>query len=100
VARLSNHEKGVILVPQRHNSVKSLRQSLKHRAHNLDIKSDLRHTLKEYVALTTTDAAKASVMLATVYKKIDKAAKRNIMHKKTAARRKARFAKLLTSKKA
>ena len=87
-------------MPQRHTSVKDLRKNQAHRLHNLDIKSDLRHTIKEFVELTKTDTTKAAAMLATVYKKIDKAAKRNIFHKKTAAHRKARFAKLLASKKA
>ena len=87
-------------MPQRHTAVKDLKKNKARRLHNLDIKSDLRHTVKEYVELTKTDAGKAAAMLATVYKKLDKAAKRNIMHKKTAARRKARFAKLLASKKA
>ena len=87
-------------MPQRHCAVKDLRKSQARQDHNLDIKSDLRHTLKAYVALVKTDAKKAGEMLATVYKKLDKAAKRNILPKKTASRRQARFAKLLTSKKA
>ena len=87
-------------MPQRKCSVKSLKQSQKRHLHNLDIKSDLKHTVKDFVDLAKTDAKKASEMLATVYKKLDKAAKRNIMDKKTAARRKSHFAKLLASKKA
>jgi small subunit ribosomal protein S20 len=87
-------------VPQRHCAVKELRKNKARHDHNLDIKSDLRHTIKDFVELAKTDAQKAAAMLATVYKKIDKAAKRNLIHKKTASRRKARFAKLLASKKA
>jgi small subunit ribosomal protein S20 len=87
-------------VPQRHCSVKDVRQNQARHLHNLDIKSDLRHTLRDYVALIKTDAKKASEMLSVVYKKLDKAAKCNIMKKNTASRRKARFAKLLTLKKA
>ncbi|NTV30211.1 MAG: 30S ribosomal protein S20 [Candidatus Omnitrophica bacterium] len=87
-------------MPQRHCAVKELRKSKQHRLHNLDIKSDLKNTVKEYVALTKTDAKKAAELLATAYKKIDKAAKRNILHKKTASRRKSSLAKLLASQKA
>jgi small subunit ribosomal protein S20 len=87
-------------VPQRKTSVKDLKKNRKHQMHNLDIKSALRKTIKEFVATASTDAAAAAKLLPLVYKKIDKAAKRNIMHKKTASRRKARYAKLLTAKKA
>jgi small subunit ribosomal protein S20 len=87
-------------VPQRKTSIQDLKKSRERQMHNLDIKSDLRKTIKEFVATAATDAKKAESLLPLVYKKIDKAAKRNIMHKKTASRRKARFAKILTAKKA
>lgn len=87
-------------MPQRHCAVKDLKKNKAHRLHNLDIKSDLRHTVKEYLGLVKADAKKAADFLPTIYKKLDKAAKRNIIHQKTASRRKAGFAKLLTSKKA
>lgn len=87
-------------MPQRHCAVKDLRKSRKHRLHNLDIKTELKNTVKKFLALVKTDAAKAAEMLPQAYQKIDKAAKRNIIHKKTASRRKAGLAKLLTSKKA
>jgi small subunit ribosomal protein S20 len=87
-------------VPQRKTSIKDLKKNRAHQMHNLDIKSALRKTLKEFVAAAATDVKAAAKLLPGVYKKIDKAAKRNIFHKKTAARRKARYAKLLTAKKA
>ncbi|MBF0330432.1 MAG: 30S ribosomal protein S20 [Candidatus Omnitrophica bacterium] len=87
-------------MPQRKTSVKDLKKNRTRQMHNLDIKSDLRKTLKAFVAATAGDAKEAAKLLPGVYKKIDKAAKRNIMHKKTASRRKARYAKLLTAKKA
>ena len=87
-------------MPQRKTSVKDLKKSRARHLHNLDIKSDLKKTLKAFVAAVAADANKAKELLPVVYKKIDKAAKRNIFHKKTASRRKARFAKLLTAKKA
>ena len=86
-------------VPQRYSGVKELRKNRKRRLHNLDIKTDLRKTIKKFVASVEakkTDEAQSD--LKNVYKKLDKAAKRNILHKNTAARRKSRYAKLLTSK--
>ena len=87
-------------MPQRKTSIKDLKKNRAHQMHNLDIKSELRKTIKQFVATAATDIKAAEKLLPVVYKKIDKAAKRNIFHKKTAARRKARYAKLLTAKKA
>ncbi len=87
-------------MPQRKTAVKDLKKNRARQMHNLDIKSELRKTIKAYVASVAVDEKKAKDLLPLVYKKIDKAAKRNILHKKTAARRKARFAKLLSAKKA
>ena len=64
--------------------------------HNLDIKTDLRKTIKKFTASVTenkTDEAQEN--LKTVYKKIDKATKRNVLHQNTASRRKAKFSKAL-----
>ncbi|MFH0754342.1 MAG: 30S ribosomal protein S20, partial [Candidatus Omnitrophota bacterium] len=80
-------------------SLKDLKKSRARQMRNLDIKTDLRKTIKEFVVTIAADAKKAETLLPGVYKKIDKAAKRNILHKKTASRRKARYAKLLTAKK-
>jgi small subunit ribosomal protein S20 len=87
-------------VPQRKTSIKDLKKNRKHQMQNLDIKSELRKTIKAFVAAASTDVKAAEKLLPSVYKKIDKAAKRNIFHKNTAGRRKARYAKLLTAKKA
>jgi small subunit ribosomal protein S20 len=87
-------------VPQRKTSIKDLKKNRTRQMHNLDIKSELRKTIKEFVATVATDTKAAAKLLPVVYKKIDKAAKRNIFHKNTADRRKARYAKLLAVKKA
>ncbi|MBF0122995.1 MAG: 30S ribosomal protein S20 [Candidatus Omnitrophica bacterium] len=87
-------------MPQRKTSVKDLKKNRIRQMRNLDIKSDLRKTLKAFTAAATSNPAEAQKMLAVVYKKIDKAAKRNIFPKNTASRRKAKFAKLLVVKKA
>jgi small subunit ribosomal protein S20 len=67
--------------------------------HNLDLRTDLKKTVKTFMAAATAKKAESKDLLKTVYKKFDKAAKRNIIHKKTAARRKAKFAKLVAAAK-
>lgn len=67
--------------------------------HNLDIKTELKKTLKVFTKTIETKKEDAAELLKSVYKKLDKAAKRNVLHKKTAARRKAKFAKLVAAAK-
>ncbi len=85
-------------MPQRRSGIKELRKNEKNRLHNLDIKTDLKKTVKSFktnvAAKNKTEATKA---LNEVYKKIDKAAKRNLIHKNTAARRKSLFSRQLSS---
>lgn len=66
---------------------------------NLDVKTDLKKTLKQFTLSAQSKKADSAELLKNVYKKLDKAAKRNVIHKKTAARRKAKFAKLLAAAK-
>ena len=67
--------------------------------HNLDVKTELKKTLKLFTQTVSTKKGDAAKLLKDVYKKIDKAAKRNIIHKKTAARRKSKFARLIAAAK-
>ena len=83
-------------MPQRKTAVKDLKKSRKHRLHNIGIKTELKKTIKEFTALTATSPEEAKKSLSLLYKKLDKAAKRNILNKKTAARRKSLYARLLT----
>lgn len=66
---------------------------------NLDIKSELKKTLKQFSVAAGSKKKETADLLKDVYKKLDKAAKRNVIHKKTAARRKAKFAKLAATAK-
>lgn len=64
--------------------------------HNLDIKTDLRKTIKDFKkSVESKNKSDAETKLRTVFKKLDKASKRNILAKNTASRRKALFTKLL-----
>jgi small subunit ribosomal protein S20 len=87
-------------VPQRKTGIKELKKNKARRLHNIDIKTDLKKTIKAFLEAVATKPEEAKALLSTLYKKLDKAAKRNVMNKNTASRRKARFAKLLVSKKA
>jgi small subunit ribosomal protein S20 len=85
-------------MPQRRTAIKDLRKSHTRHLQNLQIKTDLKKTVKKFTTAATAKKADATELLKEIYKKFDKAAKRKVMHKKTAARRKARFAKLLAAK--
>ena len=85
-------------MPQRRTSIKALRVNERRHMRNLDIKTDLRKTVKKFQALIAAKNVKeAQTALHTLYKKFDKAAKRKIFHANTAARRKSKFSKLLSN---
>ncbi len=79
-------------MPRRKSSIKRQRgDRIKHR-HNLKIKQDLKRTIKKFQSLISgkkLDEAKA--FLSKVYSKLDKAAKKGIIHRNTASRKKARL---------
>ena len=88
-------------MPQRRSGIKELRKNKRNKLHNLDIKTDLKKTIKSFKALAVSEnQSEAESKLKEVYKKIDKAEKRNLIHKNTAARRKSQLTKQLTAKKA
>ncbi|HLD88193.1 MAG: 30S ribosomal protein S20 [Candidatus Omnitrophota bacterium] len=82
-------------MPQRRTAVKDLRKNRTRHMRNLDIKTDLKKTVKKFLSAVKDKKSETQELLKVLYRKMDKAAKRNILHKKTAARRKSRFAKLL-----
>ena len=85
-------------MPQRRTAIKSLRINQSRRLSNLDIKTDLKKTVKKFQSFVAAkNTAEAKEALKILYKKFDKAAKRNILHENTAARRKSRYTKLLTN---
>lgn len=83
-------------MPQRRNAIKALRINKKKHLHNLQIKTDLRKALKKFlVTVEQKNIEEANAALRIAFKKIDKAAKRHLFHKNTAARRKSRLSRLL-----
>jgi small subunit ribosomal protein S20 len=55
----------------------------------------MRDMIKKVEKISKTDKVKASAELAAAYKAIDKAAKRGVIKKNTASRRKSRMARLV-----
>lgn len=85
-------------LPQRKSGIKELRKNRTRRMRNLDAKTDLKKTIKKYLAsIKDKNKSDAKTNLNLVFKKLDKAAKRNILQKNTVSRRKALFSRQLTS---
>ena len=82
----------------RRNAIKAIRKNKKLHAHNLDIKTGIKKITKQFEELVKEKkAAEAKTALQTLFKRFDKAAKDNLIHKNTAARRKSRYSILLKS---
>jgi len=71
---------------------KAHRGSLKKRVFNVRRKRAMTDATKAVVKTMATDAAAARTSLSAAYKAIDKAAKRGIIKKNTASRKKSRLA--------
>ena len=85
-------------MPIRRAGIKDLRKNRTRHMHNLDLKTNLKKTTKKYLlSVSQKNVAEAQANLKVLFKKIDKAAKRNILHKNTAARRKSHFTKQLAT---
>lgn len=78
-------------MPITQSAIKAHRQSLKKNAENNIVKKRLKATVKEFVGYISTDIAKAEAFIPKVYKAIDKTAKRGILKKNSAARKKSRL---------
>ena len=81
---------------RRKASVKKLRQDKKRRLHNIKIRQDLKNTLKKFQALIAAkNLTEAKTFIKQVSSRLDKAAKKGIIHKGLANRKKSRLAKQL-----
>jgi small subunit ribosomal protein S20 len=78
-------------VPNLKSAQKRYRQSLKRRAQNRSIRSEIRTRTRKLLA--TESAAEAEASVKQLYSLLDKAARRHIMHANAAARQKARLAR-------
>lgn len=83
-------------MPQRKSGIKELRKNHARHMHNLDLKTTLRKTMKKFVvSVTQKNKEEAQSNLNVLYKKLDKATKRNILNKNTASHRKSKFSRQL-----
>ncbi len=74
---------------------KAIRVSRKKRVFNLRRKSALYDSTKAFTKAVASKDAKAATLLPAAFEAIDKAAKRNVISKNTASRKKARLARML-----
>jgi small subunit ribosomal protein S20 len=82
-----------------HRSVlKRERQNIKRRARNRRVKSEIKTFIKKTEsAISEGDEERAKEIFSLCQKKLDKAAKRRIIHRNKSARLKSRLAKRLSS---
>jgi small subunit ribosomal protein S20 len=88
-------------MPTRKSAKKSIRQDVVRRMRNRSDKSALKTQIKKFVsAIKSHDFDEAGKHLSQVTKKLDKIAAKNIIHKKTASRKKSRLTRFLNKQKA
>ena len=79
----------------------SKRNNLQNRFYKSSVRSLTKRFLKDLEVYkdskNTTDKEKAQIVLNSIYSLIDKGSKKNVYHKNTAARKKAKLAALLKS---
>lgn len=86
-------------MPNLDNAKKALRQSKKHEANNRRYKNRIKKIARQIDDLVKDGKnSEAEKILPVFYKTVDKAAKKNILHKNTAARRKSLFSKKVVVK--
>ncbi len=83
-------------MPIKESAKKYLRQTKKHRVLNLARGKTVKDVTKKITKLVTAGAKdEAKKLISQAYQAIDKAAKRGIIKKNTAARKKSRLMKML-----
>ena len=83
-------------MPRRSTSVRKTREDKKRHLRNLKVKNELKKTLKKFQELLNAkNSAEAKALLKTVFSKLDKAAKKHIIHPTVANRKKSRLARKL-----
>lgn len=82
-------------MPITKSAKKALRQNIRRRKINLKRKTELKTVIKQYKKLIAAgEKEKAKEFLSQVYKKLDKAAKVNLIKKNKSGRLKSRLSKL------
>ena len=84
-------------MPRRRTSLKKQRVDAKRHLRNLKVKQQLKKTVKKFLALLSAkNINEAKALLGKVFSQLDKAAKKRIIHPRTATRKKSRLMKRLT----
>jgi small subunit ribosomal protein S20 len=78
-------------MPAHKHRSKTMRQANKSKARNMDVKTQIKSLTKRVLSAETPEAAQKDLIAAT--SAIDKATKKGVLHKRTAARRVSRLAK-------
>lgn len=79
-------------MPRRRTSLKKSRADKKKHLRNLKVKQQLKKTIKKFQALLSAkNLDEAKKLLGKVFSQLDKAAKKRIIHPRTADRRKSRL---------
>jgi small subunit ribosomal protein S20 len=85
-------------MPQRRAAKKDLRKNKKRHEKNLKLKEQIKSAIKKFKkAIESKDFNAGSEALKAIYKILDKAASKKIIHPNNAAREKSRFSKKLNS---
>lgn len=85
-------------MPVIQSAIKRVRTNEKGHAHNVAIKSDLRVAIKNFEAkVSENNLEEAKKAHAIAVRKLDKAARKNVIHQNKAARVKSRFSKQLSA---
>jgi len=82
-------------MPITKSAKKAIRQSLRKKKVNDRRAKTMKETIKKIIKTVKTDKAEAQKNLPQLYQAIDKAAKKGIIKKNTAARKKSRLTKLI-----
>lgn len=84
-------------MPRRKTSVKQTRKDKKKHLRNLRAKLQLKKTIKKFQSLVAAkNLSEAKALLNKAFSLLDKAAKKNILHRGTSNRRKSRLARQLS----
>ena len=79
-------------MPRRKTSIKRTRADRKKHLRNLKVRNQLKKTLKKFQALLAAkNVTEAKTLIIQVFSQLDKAAKKGIIHTKTADRKKSRL---------
>jgi len=86
-------------MPRRRTSLKRNRADKKRHLKNLRVKVQLKKSLKKFQALLNSkNVPEAKAFLQKLFSQLDKAAKKRVIHRATANRKKSRLAKSLTKR--